>query len=356
MLALATMNLGLTLRVYEAHGAVVEPFGAAWSRAALLRWGVGCCREAALFAAALVLVLAAERMAGAAPTGQAASPPPPSEVGALKQRADAAMDALNYPEALSLYSEAYALSRDPALLYNQGRAFEALDDAPSALDRLERFRGEAPPELRARVPGLDDRLAALRQRIATLEVNVNVAGARVVVRDKIVGTAPLAGALRLKPGKALVEVTLDGYLPLRRELDLRGGASASVDLVLHSKQTNGVLTIVTSAPAAAVRVDGSPLGDSPIDTTLPAGPHVIDVEKDGYRPLHSAVVVTAGETKRVVLTLEKQSGILGAWWFWTGVAVVAGGAIVTVVALTTERGSDEGSLPPGRVSGPLVRF
>src|SRR5437899_856477 len=60
-------------------------------------------------------------------------------VGALKKRGDDAMDSLRYADALAAYSEAYSLSKDPALLYNKGRADQALGDYPSALQELERF-------------------------------------------------------------------------------------------------------------------------------------------------------------------------------------------------------------------------
>ena len=40
------------------------------------------------------------------------------------------MDQDRYADALVLYQRAYELSNDPALLYNQGRAFEALGDYP----------------------------------------------------------------------------------------------------------------------------------------------------------------------------------------------------------------------------------
>ena len=58
---------------------------------------------------------------------------------------------LRYADALGAYAEAYALTRDPALLYNQGRAHQALGNFPEALASFERFAVEASPDLRARV-------------------------------------------------------------------------------------------------------------------------------------------------------------------------------------------------------------
>ncbi len=274
----------------------------------------------------------------------------------LKRRADAAMDRLNHAEALALYVEAYAITKDPALVYNQGRAFEALDDLPSAIDRLEKFRTEASPELRARVPGLDARIVMLRARVATLDIRVNVDGARVMVRDKVIGTAPLAEAARLKPGLAVIEASRDGFLTAHRVVDLKGGATAVVDLVLLSKNTSGVLAVAASVPGATVKIDDVAVGNAPTELPVAAGSHSVDVDREGYRHLQARVVVAAGETKRFDAVLEKEGTIFGKWWFWTGVGVVLAGGVVTVIALTTERRADEGSLAPGRVSGPLVSF
>ncbi|NVL67862.1 tetratricopeptide repeat protein, partial [Escherichia coli] len=91
----------------------------------------------------------------------------------LKSAADVLMDQDRYADAVILYQRAYELSSDPALLYNQGRAFEALGDYPTALEKLESFERDAPPAVRARVPGLHELIVDLRGRIATIVVRTN---------------------------------------------------------------------------------------------------------------------------------------------------------------------------------------
>jgi len=74
------------------------------------------------------------------------------DVEKLKAQADEAMDNLRYADALDGYQKAYATSHDPRFLYNMGRALGALTQYPEAVEKLERFKLDAPPDLRARVP------------------------------------------------------------------------------------------------------------------------------------------------------------------------------------------------------------
>jgi hypothetical protein len=53
------------------------------------------------------------------------------------------------------------------------------------------------------------------------------------------------------------------------------------------------------------------------------------------------------------MPLERSIPITSRWWFWTGaVALVAGGAALTV-ALLTERPASSGSIMPGQIAAPL---
>src|SRR5205085_8429184 len=65
----------------------------------------------------------------------------------LKRRGDEAMDAGHAGEALDAYVRAAALSHDPALSYNKGRAHWALGHYGPALEELRAFERDAPPEL-----------------------------------------------------------------------------------------------------------------------------------------------------------------------------------------------------------------
>ncbi len=144
------------------------------------------------------------------------------------------MDGGSYADAITSYRASYELSRNPALLYNIGSAYERLGDYPRALAYLEQFSLVAPEELRSRVPALSEILASVRGRLARVLVGCNVPGARVIVRGSWKGTTPLEGSIVTMPGPAHVEVVADGYQPFARDLLLPAGRETRLDATLLS--------------------------------------------------------------------------------------------------------------------------
>ena len=289
---------------------------------------------------------------------QAEEAPPPvaSDAARLKSEGDDAMQRLDYGQALALYDKAYALEKSPALLYNRGRALQALGRFPDALEALEAFDAQAPEELKSRVPKLRELIADVRGKVSVLVLDANVSGARVVVNSRVIGATPLGGPVRLNAGPAVVEVSADGYHPHRQKVELTGGGQVRLGVVLHSKTTSGVLEIRSPVVGARVWVDGRRIGTVPAQTIVEAGTHDVVVRREGYEDATTRAVVHVGGTSRLDVPLRQPPGITSRWWFWTGVgAVVLGGTALTV-ALLTEREPESGSIAPGQVSGPLVRF
>lgn len=240
--------------------------------------------------------------AGAEETG-------PALAARKKKEGDQAMQEKRYAEALMAYDAAYAASPEPALLYNRARAEEHSEHFPEALALFEQFSEKAPPELRAKVPKLDELIQSVRQRVATVEIKVDVAGSAVKLRGLSVGTSPLPAPLRVPTGPATVDVSREGYLPWTRELTLPGGKSTLVDATL----------VPVVKPVA--------LGS------------VADTGNDGPPPQP-----TSGKP------------ITSKWWFWTGIGVGVAGGIALTAALLTERDAGKGTIAPGQVTAGLVSF
>ncbi len=273
------------------------------------------------------------------------------EATKLKKDADVLMDQDRYVDALALYAKAYEITSDPALLYNQGRAFEAMGDYPDALDKLEKFDREASAALHAKVPGLRDLLVDLRGRITTLVVTTNAPGARLLVREKAAGTIQKELKLRTRAGAATVEVVAEGFAPFKKDLDLVGGATVKVDAQLQPKKVDA-LVIVKTRPSADIAIDGKPIGRSPLELRLPAGAHVLLAESEGKDPQKISMTLALGDRREIDLDLKARPGVTSRWWFWTGVAVVVAGAVAGTIALTTERSADAGTFGAGTVAGP----
>jgi hypothetical protein len=295
------------------------------------------------------------------PVAHAEPRPSPSEIArakSLKAAGDTAMESLKYSDALAAYTEAHALTGDAALLYNKGQALRALERFPEALAELERFEQTAPPALKAKVPKLGELIAEVRGRITVLTLACNVEGARVLVRDKLVGTTPLSTPLRLASGKAAVEVSADGYEPFRQVVDLPGGGSTEIGAKLISKDTTGVLFVTTGLAGAEAFVDGKPVGSPPVEVVVPSGDHRIRVVRDGFDVATTTAVVAAGERKHVAIALQAKRPPTSKGWFWAsvaaGAATVAG--VVIAGALLIDRPTSKGDIPPGQVSAPLMKF
>jgi hypothetical protein len=286
----------------------------------------------------------------------------------LKKRGNQAMLDLNYGEALDAYAAAIAIAPDDATLYyNLGRAHQAREDYPAALDALDKFQQKASPDVKARVPKLDQLVADVRSRVGTLNVqcSAEVADATVSVGEKttIKGctAAPKRVRISVPARHAVVEVRLaaESYQGQSVRVAVEGGGPAvSVSLMVLPKASSGTLLVRASPPDARISVDGTERGNPPLEVPLPAGAHTVDVRADGHDSAHVPVVVEAGRTKDVSLDLQRSAPITSKWWFWTGVGVLAVGIGVTVWYLVAqpEKDASSGTIAPGQVSAPLLRF
>lgn len=275
------------------------------------------------------------------------------EAAELKAKGDRAMDEARPADALAAYERSYAIQPEPALLYNQARAHLALTNYPAALDYLQRFETQAPASLKAKLPGLDALVREVRGKVHTLTVTVNVPSATVRLRDATLGESPLPAGLKVNAGAATLDVRAPGYEPMQRNLQLAGDAESTERFELQRIDVRG--TLVLRSPQTGVRavVQNRWRGGLPLELTLPQGTYPIELSKDGYETMRTSVVVVAGERRERKLVLAKTPALYTRWWFWTALGVVAAGGVVTIVALTTEKSPETGTIPPGQLANGL---
>jgi len=299
------------------------------------------------FLAVLVLVL--QTLAVVVP---AAAQDTQGAAARLKTSADTAFDAKHFEEALALYDEAYAISPQPAILYDRGRALQYLARYPQALDQLERFDREATPELRAKVPGFDAVLDQVRHHVATVDLQCAVPGARVLVGSVSVGTTPLPGPLRVTAGRQRIEVLAEGYYPFHRDLDLPGATVTNITAPLESKDHHGLLVVRSAIEGTSIFIDGAAIGFTPTEAALLEGAHGVRASHPGFDDASTQIVLRAGQEKDLTLDPRKKPSILSRWWFWTAVGVVLAGtaAALTIYAFTTEQAPPNGNFSPGTAS------
>jgi hypothetical protein len=284
----------------------------------------------------------------------AAQTPDPKRAAELKAQADAAMDAHHYDDAIAGYTRAYETDPNPAFLYNRGKAHEARGEYPQAVEDLETFRDKASPELRAKVPLLQQLIGELEMKVAKVELTCRVDGARVVVGGRVMGVTPLQ-PFRVNAGKTTVEVLAEGQLPYKRDIELKGGATTAIDIPLMPRTTEGQLAVRTTPTGATILVDERPFGTSPTEGIVQSGNHKVLAHLAGLDDVTTQAVVEPGGRREVELVLRKQSkSMFASPWFWTIAGVIVAGAVVGItLPLVLERGPDNGmGFSPGRVSGP----
>jgi hypothetical protein len=293
----------------------------------------------------------------------AASPPvspPPAEdpaarAQALRDQGNQAMLDMRYVDALSLYDQAEQLNpADVGILYSVARAHQLLGEYPEALTSLEEFERRASPEMKAKVGRLEQLFVELKSRVATLDLHCNQPGARVLLRDKVIGTTPLK-SLRLPAGGATLQLELEGFFPEKRDVVLPAGGTLSLDLALHARSRSALLLVGTQPSGARVLVDGRNIGTSSprAELVLASGSHHVTAQREGYDEASVPVVLTPGSTRELTVSLERTVPLTSRWWFWTGAALLVAGGAAASYALLSERPADHGSLPPGQVSAPL---
>jgi hypothetical protein len=292
------------------------------------------------FASLATLSIATERDARADQTK--ISKADKAEGARLKKEADVLMDQDRYVDALALYARAYELTTDAALLYNQGRALEAMGEYPDALDKLERFDRDASPVLHAKVPGLRDLIADLRGRISTLVVTTNASGARLLLRDKTAGTIDKEIRVRTRAGTATVEVSAEGYITFKKEVDLTAAAVVKVDAQLTLKKIDALI-IVQSHPSADLGLDGKAIGRSPLEYHVKPGQHMLIAEAEGYQTEKVPMTLALGDRRELDIELHKPPSIITRWWFWTAIGAVVAGSVATYFIVTTERAPTPGT-------------
>jgi hypothetical protein len=273
----------------------------------------------------------------------------------LRDSGNQAMLDMRYVDALALYEQSRSLWPDEVGVdYSIARAHQLLGEFPEALGALERFERRASPEVKAKVGRLDQLFAELRSRVSTLHLKCAEKGARVLFRDKVIGVTPL-DSVRLPAGAGTLQLELEGFFPATRDIVLPGGGALGLEVTLHARSRSSLLHVSTEPSGARVLVNGRHIGTSSprLELVLPAGQHNVSARREGYDEASVPVVLKAGATRELTVSLERTVPVTSRWWFWTGAALLAAGGAALTVALLTERPASEGTLPPGQVRAPL---
>ena len=246
--------------------------------------------------------------------------------------------------ALVEFKRTYELTGDPSTLFNIGLVYAELKrpvEAVDALDMLLKSSAKVGPEQRQKA----ERVRAEQQTfVSFVEVSANVQ-AMIEVDGVEASHTPVTAPLRLAAGHHVVGAVAAGYAPSRKTIDIAGGETQKLSFELvPGEAALGHLALHCALPAAAIWIDGTESGRTPLIATLALNPgqHHIEVRREGYRPAVADIKLDLGAVADVTLDPQVDAAQLAS----------SGGNLVVTVSETDALLAVDGH-PPEALAGPL---
>ncbi len=194
--------------------------------------------SSAVIAAAVVVLGASDAVAQSPPVPTHGAPARGSdEAEALQKQGNDLAKKGNWEGARAKYKAAYQISKTYKITGNLGLAEVESgmyrDAATHLSEALQFFPTVVDDTLRAQREQLEQALAAAKEHLVTVTVDVSEPNAEIAADGVVVGKSPLARPLFYDPGGAhTVSARLDGYLPNQAKVEGSAGNSQHVVLAL----------------------------------------------------------------------------------------------------------------------------
>jgi len=139
-----------------------------------------------------------------------------------------------FEQAARLYREAHRMSRAPKYLYNIGLCYYKLGRYGPALQQLRKFQLDAGSSVAAAyVHGARKKIAEILRITRLVSLDVEPAGARIVLDGRPPVEGPIAGQIRLRNGQHTLLVTHAGHLTVQRAFRVGPGQPDTVRVRLR---------------------------------------------------------------------------------------------------------------------------
>ena len=205
----------------------------------------------------------------------------------------------NYSGALVEFEAAYRNKPSAAALQNTALAQKALFRYAAASDTLQRLLEVHGAEL-----GKDDRAAVedalkeLNSLLGSIVVRVSPPEARVTLDGKNLEPSDLGRSLRLDVGEHTLVADAPGYARATQAVRITGG-QRDVPVLLALEPTSGFIKVESDEPAAAIAIDGKPVGYHRWHGPVPPGRHYVQAYKPGGESFGRFVQVGLGKTHEI---------------------------------------------------------
>lgn len=251
----------------------------------------------------LLAALAAAALLAGAPPARADDV---SDAKVHLRRGTALYRASRWREAIAEFEAAYRVKPHGAIHFNVAQCRERLAEWPAALRAWNDYLREVPDAkdraaVRASIGRIEARLAGAG--VQALLVYTDPPGAEVRIDGKPRGATPLHAVL--SPGSYALSLSLDGYRPVSRELEMAASPSRVVDEVLAP----------SGAPAPApVAIAGASraAGDAPPARPAPADLAVKPARSAAQAPLPAAPAEQPRVRRRVYTWIAAGTALAAA--------------------------------------------
>jgi hypothetical protein len=212
-------------------------------------------------------------------------------------------------------------------------------------------------------------LLPLQGALAHLMVRATLPGADVLVDGKLVGHTPMPASVSLPPGHHEVNLRRPGYRATPVDITLADGSTGEIAIdaaenPAEAAMVGGHIELDINQADANVSIDGVPRFRG--DLTLPAGPHRLNVAREGFLPIERELTVDQGHSKTVRVELQPTEETRtaythrvsaqrrNAWITIAAGAVVAGvGTYLIVQARSDQRSADDAQAELQKSLSPL---
>lgn len=140
--------------------------------------------------------------------------------------------------------------------------------------------------------------AGLRGHV-TLELTLDPADANIRLDGKPFGQG--SGSYHIPPGAHTLLFEAPGRRPVEQPVEGKAGETLRIEIAMASSA--GRLKLTTDPPGARVYLDGATWADPGTERELPAGPHQLRVEADGYESFSQEVEIKPSTAHELSLKL-----------------------------------------------------
>jgi len=233
----------------------------------------------------------------AAQTGQRSQ-----DLYTLIEQAQAHVVAGRWQSAITVYLDAWKVSRDPGYLYNIAVLYLVrLKDEAKALDYAEKYSEQARTDSeKLEAEGLIRRIRdSIKGTHGRIVVQVLPARAQAVV---YVDNRPLGEDNWVTAGVHTLGVQAPGYVPFSREIEVVAGTETSFSVQL--KTVEGQVSVRCDGGPCKVLVDGDEIGQAPVSRALSPGEHSVEIDASGRQLFSDWVVIESGMKSSLVVSVD----------------------------------------------------